>query len=281
MIKELERFVIAVDLGSFTKASRKLKITQPALSLSIARLEKAIGRKLFKRIGKRLVLTSGGESLYQVGTKILQLWNTTKETYPQTGTSTTYAIGVFDNAALKLSKFFQRNLTNSHARFEVTIDRSRILLQGLANGVFDICISIIPEEKIAAANIILVKTFSETLIPVSGKQWREHIAKIPFILYNKSSESRHYIDKTFLKQSLAPNVVVESTDPGFMKELAMGSCGVALLPRNFVASELAQGKLTTQNFPFRVYRKVGVFVQKDGNVKEGNSIVQEILKNLS
>ena len=54
MIVEIERFIATVDRGSFTKASEMLYLTQPALSLSIARLEKQVGAKLFKRIGKRL-----------------------------------------------------------------------------------------------------------------------------------------------------------------------------------------------------------------------------------
>ena len=52
MTIEIERFIETVNQGSFTKASRVLYLTQPALSLSIARLEKEVGTKLFKRTGK-------------------------------------------------------------------------------------------------------------------------------------------------------------------------------------------------------------------------------------
>ena len=71
MITEIERFIATVDRGSFTKASQILFLTQPALSLSIAILEKEIGVKLFKRIGKHLVLTKDGILLIVVHKNLL------------------------------------------------------------------------------------------------------------------------------------------------------------------------------------------------------------------
>lgn len=278
MIVEIERFIATVDRGSFTKASKVLYLTQPALSLSIARLEKEVGTKLFKRIGKRLILTKDGESVYQIGIQIIKLWKKIKDP-KRSFIGTPYSIGIYDNAALKLSKYFQKNLSKNGVKFEITIDTSNPLIKGMRNGLFDICICVIRENAIGN-EIKLVKKFSEELVPVSSKIWKKKSKEIPFILYNKESSTREYIDKTFFENKIKPTIIVESTSTMFMKELAIGGCGIALLPYNFIRSELKNKKLFIKKFPFKFKREVGLFLSKDGRIKETDEMVKEIIKNL-
>jgi DNA-binding transcriptional LysR family regulator len=56
-------FAIAAREGSYTRAARKLSITQSAVSRRIARLEKAIGVRLFDRGTRGVSLTSEGAKL--------------------------------------------------------------------------------------------------------------------------------------------------------------------------------------------------------------------------
>ncbi len=277
MIIEIKRFIEAVDKQSITKASKSLYITQPALSLSIARLEKRIGTKLFRRFGKRLLLTEDGKYVYQVGLRILKLWEKMKEKKTRrNGGKPVYSIGVFDNASLKLSKYFQKNLINSEFGLEITIERSAQLIAGLRSGFYDLCVCTIPPDGDFGANVQLIKRFSELLYPVSGKIWRTNLKSMPFILYNKGSQTREYIDPTFLKHGIEPNIIVESTSPEFMKELAIGGCGVALLPKNFIVRELEQKKLHLHKLPFVFKRDIGIFINKEGNIRETDQVVKEI-----
>lgn len=59
----------AARLGSFSKASEELNITQPAVSHAVATLEKHLGLQLFLRRGPRLALTSHGERLGRATTR--------------------------------------------------------------------------------------------------------------------------------------------------------------------------------------------------------------------
>ncbi len=278
MILEIERFIVVVDKGSFTKASRQLYLTQPALSLSIKRLEEVLRVKLFKRIGKKLILTKDGEAVYRIGKRILLLWEKALSPNSRRINPTAISIGLFDNAALKLTKYFQKNLKKH--QFEITIDRSAALMQAMQNGLFDICICVFREGSFLEKDTTVVATFFEKLIPVSGKPWKRKTKDIPFILYNSDSATRNYIDEVFIKRNIKPNIIVESTSPAFMKNLAMGGFGVALLPENFVETEIKQKKLLIQKFPFEFKRKIGVFLSKESNLKKENKLIQEVIKNL-
>ncbi|MBX3583326.1 MAG: LysR family transcriptional regulator [Rhizobiaceae bacterium] len=59
----------AARLGSFSRASEELNITQPAVSHAIATLEKYLGQQLFVRNGPRLSLTENGKRLGQATTR--------------------------------------------------------------------------------------------------------------------------------------------------------------------------------------------------------------------
>lgn len=61
----LDAFVASADEGSFSAAARRLGITPPAVSKSVARLEAGLGVRLFQRSTRSLSLTGEGERLYR------------------------------------------------------------------------------------------------------------------------------------------------------------------------------------------------------------------------
>ncbi len=67
----LRSFVAIVDAGSMQKASKRVFVTQSALSLQIKRLEDLLQTALFLREGRRLVLTSDGQQLLTHAHEIL------------------------------------------------------------------------------------------------------------------------------------------------------------------------------------------------------------------
>ena len=57
---QLECFIAVAEYLNFSKASRELKITQPAVSHQIQTLEEELGVKLFNRTSKSVTLTQEG-----------------------------------------------------------------------------------------------------------------------------------------------------------------------------------------------------------------------------
>jgi DNA-binding transcriptional LysR family regulator len=62
-LRHVRTFVTVADLGTVSRAAERLHVAQPALSRQIAQLEEELGLKLFDRVGRRLLLTTGGEQL--------------------------------------------------------------------------------------------------------------------------------------------------------------------------------------------------------------------------
>ena len=70
-LKRLEYFCQLAAIGNFTRAANKIGIAQPALSITIQKLEKEIGLKLINRAEKNAMLTAEGQVLYKLATQLL------------------------------------------------------------------------------------------------------------------------------------------------------------------------------------------------------------------
>ncbi|MEC7276667.1 MAG: LysR family transcriptional regulator [Bdellovibrionota bacterium] len=68
---QLQTLVAVTKAKSFSKAAEDLHVTQSAISQSIKNLERKIDVKLFKRSGKKVVLTQEGEKLYALAQNFL------------------------------------------------------------------------------------------------------------------------------------------------------------------------------------------------------------------
>ena len=61
--QNLRAFLLVAESGSFSKAAKRLHLTQPAVSKRIAQLETQLNVSLFDRIGRRISTTEAGEAL--------------------------------------------------------------------------------------------------------------------------------------------------------------------------------------------------------------------------
>jgi len=76
---QLRHFTVLAQLASFAKASKALFITQPALSRSIKALEEELGQLLFDRVGRRIELTSFGQTSLKRAQELLEGLNDLKK----------------------------------------------------------------------------------------------------------------------------------------------------------------------------------------------------------
>jgi LysR family carnitine catabolism transcriptional activator len=74
-IKQMQAFVAVAKSQSFAEASIQLHLSQPALSITIRNLERAIGGTLLARTTRSVSLTPEGKELYPVAKRLLEDWD--------------------------------------------------------------------------------------------------------------------------------------------------------------------------------------------------------------
>lgn len=84
-VRQLRYFLAVVDHGSVNKAAAALYVAQPSLSQAIRALERDLGIDLFRRVGRRLVLTGAGEALIGPARQVVRVLATARASVTEVG----------------------------------------------------------------------------------------------------------------------------------------------------------------------------------------------------
>ncbi len=90
-LRELRYFLAVAQKGNITKAAESLYIAQPSLSKQMQNLEKEIGRPLFVRGSRTIVLTETGQLLKKRAEEMLELY---EKTEAEIAASSTFSAGI-------------------------------------------------------------------------------------------------------------------------------------------------------------------------------------------
>ncbi|MFL0808038.1 MAG: LysR family transcriptional regulator [Oceanobacter sp.] len=78
-LRQLKAFLAVAQTLSFAEASKKMFMSQPALSLAIKSLEDSVGGQLLVRTTRAVSLTPEGKALYERGRRLVNEWDDMEE----------------------------------------------------------------------------------------------------------------------------------------------------------------------------------------------------------
>lgn len=149
-------FYMVCKFKSFSRAAKKLFVTQPAVSYAIKKLEIKSGKILFLKQTKKIVLTEEGEELYfSIKKNIENLENVENKLCFNTHEDVMIRIGIptqFAKAIL-LEKIKDYNNTYKNIKFSVFCGNSNYLVQLLKNDDIDVLIDCDPLDLSGLENI--------------------------------------------------------------------------------------------------------------------------------
>ena len=90
----LRYFLAVVEYGNFTRAAESCNVTQPTLSVGIARLEESLGQRLFHRTNRRVDLTPTGARFAEHARRIEAQFNLAEEAMKHDRPETIVRLGV-------------------------------------------------------------------------------------------------------------------------------------------------------------------------------------------
>jgi DNA-binding transcriptional LysR family regulator len=146
----LETLLWIARLGTFGAAAERLNTTQPSVSARVRELEEHVGIKLFRREGRRMILTVKGRQLVQ---QCEPLWNELQATLLSAesfaSASGIVRIGCGEIAAALWLPPIIAMLKHELPRvtLEVTIDLTIELHQKIEAGLLDICLLVGPADS--------------------------------------------------------------------------------------------------------------------------------------
>jgi DNA-binding transcriptional LysR family regulator len=266
MEDRLQKLVRLVDMGSFTAAARDLHVSQPALSVAIAKLERELKTPLIVRGVRPLALTPAGRLAYDTGRDILTKNANLKMRLAElTHQELSVSIGMIDSVASAL-------LTSTHvvddlerqAVVSLVVDNSRNLLQALAAGSLDVVFVV--RQRMYDGSLHVVNAAAEPLVVV-GVPTNESIKSHTlhhFISYDQASTTHQLIMENLAVAQITAEPTFYSTSPEVMLRLVLQGRGVAALPYLLVREYIRLGELMVLGQPpLQIARPIQAVQRRD------------------
>ena len=218
-IKNLEILLVLDDEKHFKRASEKLNISQPALSMKLKSLENEIGVTLVKRGKNFMGLTSEGKVLKHRFSNIVKEYSEIKQLSSElkNSLSGTLRIGVIPTAQLEIANiinFFVQNHKNVNTKV-ISMPSSKIDEQ-LHDYKIDIGITYLENEPIKG--VTKIPFYDERYFLISSSQkfktkktvrW-SYCQDLDLCLLSDDNQFRRIINTVFKDEGINPRVLLES-----------------------------------------------------------------------
>ena len=151
-LDSLRTLVITQDLGGFGRAAKRLLRTPSAISLQMKRLQEEVGVPLFRRQGRKTLLTEQGEIALQYARRVLELNDEMIDTLRGSSLAGAVRIGFAqDFTSNVLPLVIERfNALYPLVKLEVTVDVGRVLLQAIDSADLDVALTLGGAQKKSA-----------------------------------------------------------------------------------------------------------------------------------
>jgi len=245
-------FLTVAAEKSFSRAAEKLLRTQPAISLSIQRLETELGERLIDRSAKDLLLTDAGKIVLEYARRYENLQGDLENALAELRDKSAgrLTVGANESCTLYLLEHIQR-YRHRFPRVKVQIRRSlssRIPAE-LIDGDLELGIlTFDPEDERLVSTTIYTDHLAFIVSPEHPLAARTEVSikelgDENFIAHNVVSPYRALVLREFQRQKVPLNMDLEMPTVEAIRKMVQRNEGVAFLPRMCVNDEIAQGIL--------------------------------------
>ena len=272
--EDLRVFAAVAAERSFSRAARKLRRTQPAVSQAIRRLEEAVGERLIDRASRDGTLTDAGELLLDYAGRLLRLADEAAGAVVDLRDIRKGRVLIGANeggvhAVLPVIGAFQQQ----HPAIVVEVRRipSRQMAQEVMLRTVDFgVLTFNPSERELSS--ILLGTDELVLLvrpdhPLAGRGeiTMEEMGRQAVIAHNDPSPARERVLRLYEQRHAPLNIRMSLPSLDGIKRAVEMGLGVALLPRRCAQGEIARGQLAEIRVPeLRSPRQVRFVFRKDG-----------------
>ncbi len=240
--RHLLYFYMVVREGGIRQGAKALWVSEPTVSQQIKALEKALGEKLLRRSGRRLITTEIGQFVYEQADEIFSrgqdLLKAVKTKSPLHATRV--SVGITDAMPKLLSCMILEPLLrlDHPVRLECEEDQLARLLVDMAEFRLDAIISdvALPEDSkvkawdrpVAQCGVSFLA--APSLIAGRHPQFPDCLQKLPLILPTPHCALRRSLDQWFRDENIQPLISGEFGDSALLSTFGQLGHGVFPVP---------------------------------------------------
>jgi DNA-binding transcriptional LysR family regulator len=246
-LRQIRSFQLVAEFGSFTRAAERLKVAQPALSLSIRELERELNLRLFDRTTRRVELTAAGHEFLQSADKLLSdleraVRNVQELSERKRGR---VVIAAPPLLAAMIVPSAIAEYTAAHPGIDVGLldGRNAFILEKLRSGEADFAIGTFDDREdglrrqvLARDALTLFCTSQSRLTKFTRVRWRD-LREEKLVMLTRDSSIRAMVDRTLLQAGfeggVPPYEVTQITTALMLVEAGLGATVLPAYARSF------------------------------------------------
>ena len=251
-VGQLTAFAEVARRGNLSRAAEALRVTQPALTARLQRLEADLGTMLFVRTGRGMRLTESGRVFLPHAERALAEVEDGRRAVDEVGRGSSGQLAI--GAAPAVSTYVLPSLLKQFADRHPSVRLS--VRTGHSEEVLDLVLREHVQLGIVRAvrhpDVVTTPLYEDQLVLVvhpthpfaeRGSIVTDDFAEAQLILFDRTS-SYHQLTSAFFREAgVMPRGVLELDNIDATKKMVQQGLGVALLPQTAVVDELRDGSL--------------------------------------
>ena len=273
MDRYLLRYFLAVaELGSFSKAAARVSVTQPTLSVGIAKLEREVGARLFERTTRRVSLTPAGSKFLGHARRITQEYEAALREVAEAPRVKRVRAGVLSTiAARDLERIVAHHANHGGGEaLELLDSNERDIANRLSDGRLDYAVTILrpglesfAQETLRGEDYVLFVAADHQLSGVERIDGAELAGET--MIVRRQCEGLPEISRYFTNRAVRPSFSLRTLSDDRAMSMVAAGLGVTVAPASFKRAGVAAVKLAG----FTLSRDVGLVFSDRVRGREG------------
>lgn len=286
-MRQIQAFLLAGELLSFSRAAEALHISQSAFSQLIRELESGLGARLFDRTTRRVQLTAAGEAMHQKARRGLETIDDAcdealavarvERGHIRVGTLASLAVGIITRTLGRLRHDFPGISVSMREDFNDG------LVDLVANGETDltVCSEIGPQQGLSFEylfddELLLVSTRGGHFARLKALDW-ETVAQQPLVMTVRRTATRRHVDAAFTARGIYKPAEHEVASTPTALAMVRAGFGSAFVSRAAL-EDLDIAGLSVAHFREPALRRMGIYRRTDRSRSSASARFEEVLK---
>jgi len=273
----LRYFLAVVDQGNFTRAAAQCRISQPTLSVGIAKLEASLGQTLFLRTNRRIELTPSGTRFAVHARRIEAEFAAAERDLQDTAPTKLVRLGIATTLPPSwiAAALYRARRASTTERLEVVEGRSSELVALLDRGRIDVMLGAIGDD--ARGRVLFEEGYAVAVASDHRLAGRATLAVADVaeetMIVRRHCEALAETSRFFTARGVRPFMAARTVSDDRALTCVRAGLGMTVMPLSFASEGIAMIRLTG----FDPTRRVGVLVANDSASRiEGSVMVAAI-----
>lgn len=235
----LRYFLAVVDHGNFSRAAGQCNVSQPTLSVGIAKLERSLETTLFVRSNQRVELTEAGSRFLTHARRIEREFNLAHQAMSGIMPRPVLRLGVLHSiSGALIAAAFSSCQGKNPDPVEILYGSERELLGHLSRGRLDVAVTLIRATGSRFVEQSLIEEGYSVVLPEHhrfagrGQVAAEELSNDTMIV-RRHCEALSETSRHFVERGVRPHFALRSTNDERVMQMIAAGLGITVMPDSY------------------------------------------------